>query len=151
MPPTPHKDVNVLILKTHEHAALYGKGDFADGMDFELGRLSWITGWAQGHHHGGKTVRDRKGVETEAGAVSQGPQGPLGAGKGKDVDSLLKASALQNSKIINVGCFKPLVVVAFYSAIRKVRVCPDVKSHCHMHLGFVQLAVCQVRSPPWHD
>lgn len=59
-------------------------------------------------------------MEAETGAVSQGLWVPLGAGKGKEADSLLEPPGLRDSKIINVCCFKLLVVVAFYSGFREV-------------------------------
>lgn len=43
------KDVYILIPRTPEYVTLRGKTDFTDGIklkDSEMGRLSWLDGWA---------------------------------------------------------------------------------------------------------
>ena len=48
------QDVHVLIPRTHEYITFYGKKDLTNVIikNLEIGRLYWITKWAQSNHMG---------------------------------------------------------------------------------------------------
>lgn len=53
LPPssTHQKDVQILILRTHEYVTLHGKSDFANVLkDREMGNHPGLSGWAQCNH-----------------------------------------------------------------------------------------------------